>query len=94
LYDSNTIATSIGVVWLEETRDAGRLRVAFYNGQLPWRGRHDVIHRNQPLLMEFHIKKLLQDRFNQFGMEEKCSQIQAHRQGSTIICEMQGIVIN
>lgn len=28
--------------------------------------------------MEFHIKKLLQDTLDQFGMEENCGQIQGH----------------
>jgi hypothetical protein len=31
---------------------------------------HDFNHWNQPLLMKFHIKTLLQGRLNQFGMEK------------------------
>jgi hypothetical protein len=29
--------------------------------------------------MEFHIKMLLQDTFDQLGMEENCNRIQGHR---------------
>jgi hypothetical protein len=35
--------------------------------------------------MDFHLKKLLQDRFDYFGMEENCGRIQGHREGSTTI---------
>jgi hypothetical protein len=51
------------------------------------------LDESNPCLWNF-TKKLLQDRFNQFGMDENCSRIQGHRQGGTITCEMQGTVMN